>query len=43
MLLLRDFYILFIIIAILGIIWLIMRRVHNRRKKDLKRRFRRDE
>jgi flagellar biogenesis protein FliO len=43
MLLLRDFYILFTVIAILGIIWLILRRIHHRRRRDLKSRFRRKE
>jgi len=43
MLLLRDFYILFTIIAVLGVVWIILRRIHHRRMKDLKNRFRRKE
>ncbi len=43
MLLLRDFYILFTIIAVLGIIYLILRRVHHKRRKEMKSRFRKNE
>ncbi len=39
MLLLRDFYILFTIIAVLGIIYLILRRIHHRRSRDMRNRF----
>jgi len=39
MLLLRDFYILFTLIAILGIIYLILRRIHHHRRRDMRNRF----